>query len=647
MCGISGVLKFADGNIDLTVLEMMTQAVAHRGPDGYGYAAFNSRTGKSIFTHNQPLETKTSSENLNVGLGHRRLAIIDLSETGNQPMHRNTLCLTFNGEIYNFIELREELKQKGHIFSSTSDTEVILHAYREWDVSCLDKFSGMFAFALWDQVKSRLFCARDRFGIKPFYYFHNPSQFLFASEIKQFFHDPSIRQKPNDAMAYDYLVHGFLDHTEQTLFKDIYQLEPGSYMLVTAQGEVDIQSYWRLNTDSTLKISESASIEIFYDLLSRSVREHLRSDTTVGACLSGGLDSTAITCLANYILKESNATSTQATFSSVFTDSHCDEREYSNAVIDFLGITNKTVFPQMNNILEDIRTIMDFHDEPFGSTSQYAQWKLYDHIQESGIKVVLNGQGADEILAGYHSCYGAFHLQLLKEFSWFSLAQEIKSCKDHHHYKNRDIAKLAGSALAIYLLGPRLSFMRPAPHWLNKDFYHRAKDELNRPAPHHSDNLLSDFLLHLLQFNLRGLLRYEDRNSMAHSVESRLPFLDHRLVEFLFSIPRDRIISKGWTKSILRKSMKDRMPEKVRLRSDKIGFATPEQKWMAALSSKTIGEIINTNAVKESGYFNIENTSKEIRDITQGGKPFNFLPWRILNFCVWLEKSNQKLKRSV
>jgi asparagine synthase (glutamine-hydrolysing) len=646
MCGISGILKFADGNIDLSLLEKMTQAVSHRGPDGYGFVAVNSRTGKSIITHNQPLKANTISEDYNIGLGHRRLAIIDLSETGNQPMHRNNLFLTFNGEIYNYIELREELKQKGHIFSSSSDTEVILHAYQEWDISCLDKFAGMFAFALWDQGKGRLFCARDRFGIKPFYYYHNSNQLLFASEIKQFFYEPSIKQKPNDAMAYDYLVHGFLDHTGQTLFKDIYQLEPGSYLIATAQGEVDIQSYWSLNTDKTLKISETASAEIFYDLLSRSVREHLRSDTTVGACLSGGLDSTAITCLANYILKENNATAKQATFSSVFTDSHCDEREYSNAVIDFLGIANKTVFPQMSNVLEDIRTIMDFHDEPFGSTSQYAQWKLYDHIQEAGIKVVLNGQGADEILAGYHSCYGAFHLQLLKEFNWISLAQEIKSCKEHHNYKNRGIANLAGSALAIYLLGPRLSFLRPAPHWLNKDFYQMAEGELSRPAPHHSDNLLSDFLLHLLQFNLRGLLRYEDRNSMAHSVESRLPFLDHRLVEFLFSIPRDQIISKGWTKSILRKSMKDRMPERVRLRKDKMGFVTPEQKWISSLSPKTIDEIINTRTAKESGYFDIENTRKEICDITQGRIPFNFLPWRILNFCVWLEKSNQILTRS-
>lgn len=642
MCGISGILQNAGRNIDPSLLETMTQSVSHRGPDGYGYAVFNALTGASIIAHNRPLGP--NHDIFNVGLGHRRLAVIDLSETGNQPMQRNHLCLTFNGEIYNYLELREELKLKGYVFSSASDTEVILHAYSEWGVSCLDKFSGMFAFALWDQEKKRLFCARDRFGIKPFYYYRNPNEFLFASEIKQFFHHPSIKPSPNDPMVYDYLVHGFLDHSEQTLFKDIRQLEPGCYMLVDSQAHINIQCYWKLDDNTALQIVSPGSDfpQMFFELFARSVREHLRSDTTIGGCLSGGLDSTAITCLANYILKENNAAPMQTTFSSVFTEGLSDEREYSDAVIEFLGITNKTVFPEMSNILSDIHTIMDFHDEPFGSTSQYAQWKLYEKIQNAGIKVVLNGQGADEILAGYHSCYGAYHLQLLKEMRWLSLSQEIRFCREHHRYTNLDIGKFMVSAFAIHTLGPRLSFLRPAPLWLNKDFYHSAKNKLDHTAPQHSGNLLSDFLIHLIQFNLRSLLRYEDRNSMAHSVESRLPFLDHRLVEFLFSLPRDQIIDKGWTKSILRGGMKDRMPEVVRKRKDKVGFATPEQNWMLSLPTKVIDDALGSKAVKNSGYFNTDETRKEISAITQGRKPFRFLPWRILNLCVWLDNFHHK-----
>lgn len=330
------------------------------------------------------------------------------------------------------------------------------------------------------------------------------------------------------------------------------------------------------------------------------------------------------------------------TFTSCFDDESADERDYSNAVVEFTGAENRQLFPDMHRAIDGISQMLDFHDEPFGSSSQYAQWCLFEEIQKTGIKVVLDGQGADEILAGYHSSYGAYFLELTKRFRWLKLFQEVKYCKDHHGYNNKHILKFMASSLAIHMFGMRLGFKRPKPSWMGDGFFQTAKNELDTKYIRFSSQPLSNFLALLIQFNLYGLLRFEDRSSMAHSVEARLPFLDHHLVEFLFSLPSGKKINTGWTKSILRDAMKSKIPETVRLRTDKMGFVTPEQKWIQKLPDKILDDLLFSPEVKHSGYFNVDNARKTFKSITTGKQPFNFLPWRILNFSIWLKniKSN-------
>ena len=645
MCGIAGFLHLDGQTIDPGILEKMTDAVFHRGPDGYGYSAISSQTGASLNAYNQSLkEQAPSSQPFNIGLGHRRLAIIDLTDAADQPMRnrQSNAWITYNGEIYNYIELRQELLSEGFVFSSSSDTEVVLHAYERWGTDCLDKLEGMFAFAIWDQKKKRLFCARDRFGMKPFYYFFNKKTFVFGSEIKQFYIFPYITIEPNGPLVYDYLMHGFTDHSDQTMHKNIRQLEPVHCLILNPDnqtGDLNINSYWELkeNHDKFHSCSEKDFQEMFLKIFSNSVSRHLRSDVQVGSCLSGGIDSSSIVGMIHaHRLQNPNSKTDQITFTSCFHEKSADERTYSNAVVEFTRALNHQLFPDMNQTIDGITKMLVYHDEPFGSSSQYAQWCLFREIQKTGTKVVLDGQGADEVLAGYHSTYGAYFLELTKKIRWLKLFREISSCKNLHAYKNKQIVKFIASSLAIDLFGMRLGFIRPKPSWMGNVFYKTSKEELDNKYVCFSSQPLSNFLALLIQYNLYGLLRYEDRSSMAHSVEARLPFLDHHLVEFLFNIPSEKKINRGWTKAILRNAMKNKIPEMVRLRKDKMGFVTPEQKWMQNIPDTIWDDLISSPEVRCSGYFDVENAREIFKSTISGKRPFTFLPWRILNFSIWL-----------
>ncbi|MFQ5450096.1 MAG: asparagine synthase (glutamine-hydrolyzing) [Nitrospinaceae bacterium] len=650
MCGIAGIFQLNGASIDPDTLEKMTQSAAHRGPDGFGYTVLSTRSGSSLTLHNQnldPRKTPLPEGSNDLGLGHRRLAIIDLTDAANQPMTdaSRDLWIVYNGEIYNYLELAEELREKGHIFSSASDTEVVLRAYGQWGVDCLEKLEGMFAFAIWDQGKRRLFCGRDRFGMKPFYFFYNRETFVFGSEIKQLFHFNGVPREVNPPLVYDYLMHGFTDHSSQTLFKNIRQLEPGCYLTVSAENRShppEPKSYWQLKETEVPSLAGKGHEERFREIFLTSVRNHLRSDVRVGSCLSGGIDSASIVCSVNAILKEQGfSTPHQWTFTSCFREKNFDEREYADAVIEATGAKHHQLFPDMNRAMEEVSRMLAFHDEPFGSTSQYAQWCLFREIQKSGTKVVLDGQGADEILSGYHNTYGAFFLELFQQGRWGNLLKEIRQCRELHSYTNGNILKFIASSLAIDWFGMRLGFLRPRPSWMGEDFYRAAKRSLAGQTERFSRMPHANFLHHLIRFNLSALLRFEDRSSMAHSVEARLPFLDHHLAEFLFSLPADLKIHNGWTKAILRQAMKNRIPEKIRRRKDKMGFVTPERLWMQSIPQKVIDDLFSSPAVRDSGYFNAEAARRKFLSIARGEAPFNFLPWRMLNFCLWLETLNR------
>ncbi len=579
MCGITGYL--APGGVSRDVVTAMATRLAHRGPDDAGVELFDR-----------------------VALGFRRLSILDLSQRGHQPMVRDDAWIVFNGEVYNYLELRSELAAKGHAFASGSDTEVVLAAYREWGHEALARFNGMFAFAIWDVRKQELFCARDRLGVKPFYYWAGEGQFVFGSEIKALFAHPAVPRRPNAAIIYDYLAFKACDHTDETFFADIERLPAAHYLIVRPNGEITQRRWWDVAVSEQLSASPRETIEMterFAELCRDSVRLRLRSDVPIGTCLSGGLDSSTIAILANELIFDEHAIDRklignhQKTFSACFEDKRFDEREYIKLVLDVTGAENRTVFPDVDGWWRDLDQLLWHMDEPFHSTSQYSQHCVMRLVAHAGVKVTLDGQGADELLAGYPGYHAASISTLLARGELRRAAHELKAtlAVGGRGQSAADLALRVGYAMMPFarqfrqLAAPfakltsdaRIArFMRPE---LDAKFADR------RAAAHDRQNsMLRDLprrLYHdVTAASLPPLLRYEDRNSMAFGIEARTPFLDYRLVEHAFAMPMSLKISDAWTKRGLREAMTGVLPERIQWRKDKMGFVTPEAIWMRA-----------------------------------------------------------------
>ena len=412
MCGITGVYSFK-GTVDPMCIKRMTDLLRHRGPDDEGFLAVDSASGK-VFSligsesKIQGLRIEDFNEPADLFLGHRRLSIIDLSSAGHQPMcnEDGSLWIVYNGEIYNYLEIRKELVSLGHRFNSYTDTEVILHAYEEWGADCLSRFNGMWAFAIVDLKKKRIFCARDRAGVKPFYYVYDGKRFCFASEIKAILKMDHFSVEPNEQIIADYLFGGLIDHTRETFFKGIYQLRPGEYLLIENNG-LTTKPYWDIEPNEAHFVQEDDYTASFYELLEDSIRLRLRTDVPIGTCLSGGLDSSSIVCLANRLMFNGQSIDPrlvgerQKTFSSCFEDPVYDERKFIELVIDRTGAEKNYVFPQAEALFEDLTKLIWHQDEPFGSITIYAHWNVIRLARKRGVTVLLNGQGADELLAGY------------------------------------------------------------------------------------------------------------------------------------------------------------------------------------------------------------------------------------------------------
>ena len=570
LCGIAGYVSL---NADQSVVEAvrrMLDTIVHRGPDGWGIETFDGH----------------------VGLGHRRLAILDLTEKGKQPMCRaNRYWITFNGEIYNYLELRQELQAMGEIFRTDTDTEVLLAAYAQWGTECVSHFNGMWAFAIYDAIAQTLFCSRDRFGVKPFYYTVVNDQFFFASEIKALL--AVIPQRPKADMTHlaAYLASGILDADEGTMFDGILQLLGGYNLLLDCRDlSFRISRWYDLRTVKANNYTKKQDYALFREKFLHSVSLRLRADVPVGSCLSGGLDSSSIVCAVHELLDEerkyNRSVSSQYTISSCFEDLRYDEREYSDAVVKHTGTTHYQVFPEMGKVFTELDKIIWHMDEPFGGTSIYAQWCVFREAKKHGLTVMLDGQGADEQLAGYTPFYRVLFLQLLKTGQWRRLSHEMKCYQSlRAGSEPAPTRELLLSVLGTWLLPDSVRF------WLNKLW--RKKSE-GRPFPAYMyDNPLSvgayldydkrdarKFIYTSLQYGMRTLLHYEDRNSMAHSIEARVPFLDSELAEFIYSVPFDQKIENGRTKNLLREGMKDILPEKIYNRISKLGFVTPEDVWL-------------------------------------------------------------------
>ncbi len=657
MCGIFGIWNIQKQPLQLKVIQDALNAIRHRGPDDEGYLLADTERRVTLPCSGPSSVPQLSlrrieecySPQYDLLFGFRRLSILDLSPAGHQPMSNadGSLWIVFNGEIYNYIELRSELQKLGYRFRTQSDTEVILNAYDAWGISCLERFNGMWGFAIYDSRKNRLFCARDRLGIKPFYYYFDREHFVFASEIKALLTDPTIPHRPNDPVIYDYLAYGILDHTEETFYQGIKQLLPAHY-LILEKGHLVLQRYWDIDPQNKMDIGagEKANQEYaqrFLDLFEDAIRIHLRSDVPIGSCLSGGIDSSSIVSMTNRLLISSAISSSvldgrQKTFSSCFEDLRFDERKYISKIVEATSVESHYVFPSPQNLLEELPKLMRHQDEPFGSTSIYAQWCVMKLAGEHGIRVVLDGQGPDEMLAGYIPFFDAHWGTLGRRGNLGTLINEWSAYR-----RLQGVSWFHIFQHTLFALSP-LSFQRwiryqRVAHSLNPDFANLYKHRFFDETTASCDGLLSKRLyLFTTKTSLPALLRYEDRNSMAHSIESRVPFLDYRLVEYIFSLPDHQKISNGYTKVVLRNSMKGILPEPIRLRSDKMGFVTPEKVWLSTDLKNWVEEIFHSASFRANPYLDASRVTALLAEHQANKRDLGFMIWRWINLELWLRQ---------
>lgn len=621
MCGIAGIISKNNSVSLKETVFAMSQAIKHRGPDGEGFAFFSKIHSVSVYSDDTPRINKEShsflfnpntsiqniESNYEIVFAHRRLSIIDLTESGHQPMcdTKGDYWITFNGEVYNYIELREELKNKGHVFVTQTDTEVVLEAYKEWGFECLQKFNGMFAFALFDKKNNQLFCARDRVGVKPFYYSNTDSAFAFASEYKAFIKSKSVAFEINEVQQFDFIVNGNLENTEQSLFKGIYELKPSHYLVYNLNSHTfRISNYYDLPTNTLSVKSESEMIDIIEEKLLKSIHLRLRSDVEIGSCLSGGLDSSIIAGVAKHLQPNKQ----MKLFTAIFPDESFDETNYAKQVADFVGANWKTVSPTADEFFRDIESLNYFQDLPIWSTSTYSQHRVMKLAFENKIKVVLDGQGADELFGGYSHHYMA----LWKEKISFKSINESKQTIANPY-------KLFGKVL----LKDAFSLSVNYSNYFNSDKKHFAKSKNEKLAFTLNDQLTIDY-----HGRLKSYLKCEDRCSMAFGIESRVPFADDlELVNFIFSIEGNMKIQKGISKYLLREASKKYIPNSIYSRRDKIGFETPVQKWLMPHKNQIL-DLINS----ELNFLNMDYLTSNFDEVLKH-KP-NFVV-RLYSLVIW------------
>jgi asparagine synthase (glutamine-hydrolysing) len=490
--------------------------------------------------------------------------------------------IVHNGEIYNYIELKEELSKKGYNFHSQSDTEVILAAYNEWKQDCLQQFDGMFSFAIWDEQDEVLFAARDRMGEKPFYYCLDGLSIIFGSEMKAIW-AAGVERQPNLKMLFNFITIGYTDNPSQpgeTFFENIQRLPPASYLTYNpAENKIDIKKYWEIDPDDQdLAITDAEATEKFLYLLRSSVKRRLRSDVAIGTSLSGGLDSSSIAALSNEFKTQQQS---YKCFTASFPGFEKDETEQAVNAAKHLGLQPFTVSVTPEGLLKDWDQLVHHQEEPFTSASIYAQYKVYQLANEQNVKVLLDGQGADELLAGYHKYYKWYWQELFHKRKLLG-SKEIKAAHSIGITEKFGIKNILASLfpdIATVILEKQYLLKAIQQEDLDRDFVRLQSREAYYSTPE-IFNLNGVLHFNCFEHGLEELLRYADRNSMAHGREIRLPFLSHELVEFVFTLPSNFKIRKGWTKWILRESLKGHLPEQITWRKDKVGFEPPQKQWM-------------------------------------------------------------------
>ena len=542
MCGISGIIS--KKRIEKDIIEPMTDKIIHRGPDGFGYYYGE----KFVF-------------------GHRRLSIVDLSDAGHQPMqYLNRYVITFNGEVYNHLELRKELEKNGYVFQSHTDTEVIMASYDFWSVDCLSKFNGMWAFVIYDRLKDKYFMSRDRFGKKPFYYYKDQEKFIFGSEIKVILAHPDVESKPNLKFLDSYVQNGAKEYIKETAFENIFRFDFSSYFEGSLEDifeNFEQNKFWEIKPNlSHEKFDEEKAKEYakqYYELLEDAVRIRLRADVKVGSALSGGLDSSSIVYLVNKLLKEQGKEELQETFSSVYKSDgtqDCDESYFIDIMALKLGVHSNQIEPKEDEIPSQIEKMI-WHLENPPDNSLMSSWHTFKLVASTDVKVTLDGQGADEQLGGYLP-------YLLNYISSLSIVDMFSQAKKCLQIPNSNKYVFVGLCLGIY----RVLFGEKFLKFTIKNIFKRDfETNLNK-------KLGIDTMGSLIT-----LIHYADHTSMAFSIESRMPFMDYRLVEFLASVPACYKMRDGWTKYLARLAFDGKLPDEINWRKDKMGWPIPEKKW--------------------------------------------------------------------
>lgn len=665
MCGFSGIVDFKNtgGRKLEQCLRSMNEQLIHRGPDDHGYLLASLGNSSAPIRFHEQIQNFSNEEinNCNLGFGHQRLSIIDLSSAGAQPMPSNDqrLWVVYNGEIFNFIEIRDELKALGTVFRTQSDTEVILHAYERWGESCLQRFNGMWAFAILDRQKNKIFCARDRFGIKPFYYYLDSQFFIFASEIKAILEHPHFKRSPNDRMLFDFLMYGNQDHTDETFFEGVKQIPPAHYLTVGSHGENEMKRWWDIriaeeNRTNFQTFDFDKSAETFRNLLEDSVRIRLRSDVPVGLSLSGGLDSSSVAQLVTNLGRKQNSSKNayrSLTFSACYNQAGFDDREFMTEALKTLDAEDFYIFPNADDLWNEIEQMTWFMDEPFHSSNQFAQWSVMKLAAQHKIKVILSGQGSDEYLAGYRGYNSVYLAELLKVGKLSKAFDNFQKICTHQE----GIGKLSLILRVLFGIMPPslLGFIRPVERsigktpkghdlsLLNLDFVNRFEDRHQRYWQNRSvelGNLNQKLYRDVFQYSLPLLLHYEDRNGMAFSIEARHPFLDHRLVELAFSLPSSLKIHDGRNKWVVRKAMQGILSEKIRDRKDKKGFVTPETAWLQS-GLKKIRPFFEDSKLKSAAYVNSKRALHHFDTLGRNERYSQQTDlWRLVNLEIWFKK---------
>ena len=610
VCGIAGILRTDQAPIAPGLIDAMVATLRHRGPDGEG----------SFFAPG-------------IAFGHTRLAIIDLTAASDQPFVDEAagLAMVFNGEIYNYVELKAELRELGHTFHSTGDTEVLLRAYEQWGVDCLPRLNGMFAFAIWDGRKRQLLLARDRFGEKPMYVARTGQSVVFASEMKAILAVRPELRKANRKSVFRYLSRGDLDLDHESFFEGIEALPASHYLVIDAEGRGEPRRYWR-STAGEVPHNRLAAIERFRELVFDAVRLRLRSDVPVGSSLSGGLDSSSIVAAIN--AEKSSQRVQQKTFSARFRSRAHDEGRFINIVTYQVDAESHEVWVEPDAFTAEFARLQWHQEEPIASTSPFAQWRVMELAAANNTTVLLDGQGADEILAGYDQAQGMFWAHWLRRGRLDKVVTELVSFGKRYGAL-RDPALFA----AYYSLpgGVRDGLV---------ELYYRSANvvspDLHREfSPSHvdtyepfPDRLRNELVRWQTTTQLPEFLRYADRNSMAFSREVRLPFLDHRLVEYCFGLPPDLLLHRAVTKVILREAMRGIVPDEILDRKDKLAYAPPQRQWNRSILRPWLERML-AGAERRCEVFNPQMVAQVREEMRKDrGEP---LVWRIASTEAWFQ----------